>query len=152
MAFPIRVTTSSNIDRWLRKFEKDTGKFKANMVKEPEELAKMGQRLGIAIAPRDKYATLIHAIAWKVVSKDKTNAKAAIWIKPIVHPFDNRSRLTQGRADKYATIHHMLAKGDYSRGQARTGDPHWMFTVSKELQRRYKQRVIGHLSKLRGKG
>lgn len=148
MAFPIRVKASSNIDRWLRKFERDFGATRADVLKEPELQAKLGQQLGVALAPRDQNATLIHAIAWKVDTKDKASATAKIYVKPLVHPRWNRSRLTRGRADKYSAIHHLLGEGEYARGQARSGDPHWMFTVAKEIQRRYKTRMVGRLSRL----
>lgn len=145
----ISVRTTSNLNRWLRKFEKEEGKLRQDVVNEPGLQAKFGQRLGVQLAPRDQYATLVHAIAFKVANKDQNRGTGLIFVRPLVHPVDNKSRRTKGRASAYAAIHHILPRGAYSRGQARSNDPHWLFTVRGVLEDRYKQRILGHIQRFR---
>lgn len=141
----IRVRTSNNIQRWLRKFERDYGKLRKDVVDEPRLQAEYGQKLGVKLAPRDKHVTLIHAIDWKLIRKENSKGEAMIYVKPIVHPTDNRSRKTKGRASAYAAIHHSLPLEDFKNGQARTNDPHWGFTVRDEIKRRYGGVMRSHI-------
>jgi hypothetical protein len=140
----IRITTSSNIDKWLRRFEKKVNTTRTKIVNEPGKQARVGQQLGKALAPRDT-GTLINAISWKVLDKSKTSGTAMIWVRPLQNQHTT--------ANKYATIHHRIGdRGPLKQlpwqKKASTGDFHWMFIVQDELGRRYKKTILDHIGEL----
>lgn len=142
----IRVTTSTNIDRWLRRFESSVGRFRAGVMAEPRKQAMIGQRLGRALAPRDT-GVLINAISWKTFRDSKDSSTAMVWVRPL----QNRNR----SAATYAAIHHSINPSQRSmkrlpnQKKASTGDFHWMFIVREEIKRRYGKDIQGYIRGLR---
>jgi hypothetical protein len=141
----VRVTTSSNIDRVLRRFERASNKLRENVVNEPKTQAQIGQKLARSIAPRDT-GTLINAISWKVMDTEKNKGQALIWVRPLANPENGRS------AARYAAVHHKIGgRGPMTKlphqQKASTGDFHWLFIVKDELERRYKKAIRGHIQK-----
>jgi hypothetical protein len=144
----ITVTTSSNIDKWLRKFEKKVNTLRQDVTDEPRKQAKIGQMLGKALAPKDT-GTLINAISFKVMEKGKTSARAMIWVQPLPNPKGGK------HAGRYASIHHQINPGQKSMptlpGQKKpsTGDFHWAYIVKEELARRYGIAMRNHVKRFR---
>lgn len=143
MVASVRIKT--NAAEVLKKFESKLNVLREDVANEPGVVAHLGQQLGRSLAPRDT-GTLINAIDWKQVSKQKTGGTAMVWVRPLVNPKGGSAR-TKGRASAYAAIHHALPLGAHSQGQARTNDPHWMFTVKRELKRRYGTKMVGHIQR-----
>lgn len=78
-----------------------------------------------------------------------SRSRALITVKPLVNPLGG-SRRTGGRATAYAAIHHKLSIGNHRAGQARTGDPHWMFTVQEKARNDFNTTIQGHIQDFTG--
>lgn len=52
-----------------------------------------------------------------------------------------------GRVARYAAIHHRSPRGReyFMRGPILSGDPKWLFTVQREIRKRFGTKVRGHI-------
>lgn len=128
-----------NIDQWLPRWKKRTEELNRKINKTPGEVAQYGKLTAKQIAPRDT-GSLINAISYKTTPGNK-ESKAQIYVKGLQNPkYPGR----RGYVPRYALIQHQMSLG--ARSQAKTGDPHWLFTITGLLRRKFRSDVQAHIT------
>lgn len=126
------ITNIKEFERRWRKIQRDIEK---KTEQTPKEIARWGAVRGKQIAPLDT-GSLVQAIAWQ------TKGKTESWI--IVRPMRNdKWKNDSGDVRRYATLHHLMRKN--GRRNAKSGDPHWLFTVTREARKKFRAKLRNDL-------
>lgn len=132
------------IEQFVPEFGRRVKKLQEDVVKSPSQIAEWGARRAKSIAPKDT-GSLINAISWKSIPGQK-ESKALIFVRSATN---TKHRGRYARVPRYAAIHHNLGLG--SKYQAKTGDPHWAFTVAREGKKKFGSTISTHIQKFIGR-
>ena len=132
------------VERFNTLLKKRGDVLSANVLKTPKLIAEWGANKAKSIAPRDTGA-LIQAISFKE-AKSSESAKGTVFVRNISN-IKYPGRIA-ARVPRYAAIQHHLGLNDYH--QAKTGDPHWGFTIKREGREKFKQALNLHIQKFIG--
>ena len=116
---------------WLPLFRQKLRKLEKRIPETPKEVARWGATKAKTIAPIDT-GSLIQAIAWNT-TPGKKKSSATIFVR---NTRNTKHRGIYGRVPRYAALQHRMSIG--AKTQAKTGDPHWMFTIQKEAKDRFR--------------
>ena len=134
----VKFAGTSNINSWLESWKRKIAAFDKGIDATPQQVAEWGALKAKTIAPKDTGA-LIQAISWQTVAGQKTK-RAMIFVREMQNP---KYQGVRGRVPRYASIHHKLPLKHPN--QAKTGDPHWLFTIRNEAKDRFRRGIVGNI-------
>jgi len=138
------MATFHSTEAWSKAMKKNFKEYDEANLKEPAKLAAWGLSKAKAIVPKDT-TSYLQALSAKVIKGNK-NSKAFIFVRSM----DNAKYIGKSaRVPRYAAIQHKM--GRHSRYQAKTGDPHWAFTVQRAAEKKTREKINVHIQKFIGK-
>jgi hypothetical protein len=133
-----------SVKEWAKARRRNMKKYVSKNLKEPSKTAKYALRRARTLVPKDT-GSLLQAIDVKDFKKGK-NAQSLLFVRSATNP---KYRGRYARVPRYAAIQHKL--GRHSKYQAKTGDPHWAFTVRREVEKKTGKRLNLHIQQFASK-